>query len=90
MPTKPSGFVSSFEYAGELNLNFGGDGVGGGGGGGGGGTPDIQEGSRDGKEDVVDGYIRHLHLNNGTGEKEGQVARATPYRGRTRGFFWPK
>lgn len=62
MPTKPGGFVGSFEYAGELNLDFGGNSVSGG------GDQTAPEGGRDRKEDVVEDYIRHLHLNNGTGE----------------------
>ena len=66
MPTKPGGFVGSFEYAGELLLDLGdaredGAGVGG-------GDRAASEGGRGGKEHVVEGYIRHLHLNNGTGE----------------------
>lgn len=73
MPTKPGGFVGSFEYAGELLLDFGGASVDGAGVGGGGQA--APEGVRGGKEHVVDGYIRHLHLNNGTGEK--RTARAT-------------
>ncbi|CAM9315795.1 unnamed protein product [Scytosiphon promiscuus] len=55
MPTRPDGFVGSFEYAGELHLDFGGGSAGG----------QKAEGRR---ERVVDGYIRHLHLNNGTAE----------------------
>lgn len=68
MPTKPSGFVGSFEYAGELLLDFGGASLGGVGVAGGGGQA-APEGGRDGKEHDVEDYIRHLHLNNGTGEK---------------------
>lgn len=61
MKTGSDRFVGSFEYAGELHLEFGGS----------------MEGSGDdgkgplGQEEgrgAVDGYIRHLHLNNATGE----------------------
>lgn len=61
MPTGPEGFVGSFEYAGELHLEFGGGSEGSGGGG---KEPLDQAAGRGG----VDGYIRHLHLNNATGE----------------------
>lgn len=60
--TNPDGFVGSFEYAGELHLEFGG-GIEGGGGGGGKGPSGQEEG-----REYMDGYIRHLHLNNATGE----------------------
>lgn len=62
MPTDPKGFVSSFEYVGELQLEFGLDDA---------SSSDSGEGgpmrdeSRQGG--AVEGYIRHLHLNNGTG-----------------------
>ncbi|CAB1106634.1 GH95 [Ectocarpus sp. CCAP 1310/34] len=54
MPTSPEGFVGSFEYAGELLLEFG---EGGG-----------QQAGGEREKGPVDGYIRHLHLNNGTAE----------------------
>lgn len=54
MPTSPEGFVGSFEYAGELHLEFGKD--------------HGQQAGGEREEGPVDGYIRHLHLNNGTGE----------------------
>lgn len=53
MPTKPEGFVSSFEYAGELHLEFSTEG------------DDVASGDKA----ATEGYIRHLHLNNATGEK---------------------
>lgn len=64
MATDPDGFVGSFEYAGELHLEFGGYIEGSSGDGG--KEPLGQEAGRGG----VDGYVRHLHLNNATGEKE--------------------
>lgn len=60
MPTAPDGFVSSFEYAGEIHLEFGGSGAG--------SEPLNPEQEVRRREGAVDGYIRHLHLNNGTGE----------------------
>lgn len=60
MPTAPNGFVSSFEYAGEIDLEFGGSGAG--------SEPLEREQGGRRREGTVDGYIRHLHLNNGTGE----------------------
>ncbi|CAM9849542.1 unnamed protein product [Pylaiella littoralis] len=60
MPTAPDGFVSSFEYAGEVYLEFGGGGA---------GSEHLdREQSGGPREGIVDGYIRHLHLNNGTAE----------------------
>lgn len=61
MPTDPEGFVSSFEYVGELQLEFGRDG---GSSSGNGERSPIESGGQGG---AVEGYIRHLHLNNGTG-----------------------
>lgn len=62
MPTDPEGFVSSFEYVGELQLEFGRDSD---------SSSDNGEGSpiksQGGQGGAVEGYIRHLHLNNGTG-----------------------
>lgn len=52
MPTKPEAFVSSFEYAGELHLEF-----------------STEDDIASGGKAATDGYIRHLHLNNATGEK---------------------
>lgn len=66
MPTTPDGFVGSFEYAAELHLEFGGGSTSGGGAGSGAGAPRQEGGGQ--RERVVGGYIRHLHLNNGTGE----------------------
>lgn len=66
MPTTPEGFVSSFEYAGELALDFmqpvadrGLLDV----------TSEEQRAGHRIQEDV-EGYLRHLHLNNATGEGE--------------------
>ncbi|CAN0237434.1 unnamed protein product, partial [Ascophyllum nodosum] len=52
MPTEPKGFVSSFEYAGELELEFDAKG----------GVLAPDDGS------ATEGYVRHLHLNNATAE----------------------
>eukprot|EP00903_Cladosiphon_okamuranus_P014186 g13181.t3 len=61
MPTDPDGFVSSFEYAGELHLEFGGNSEDSGGG-------SEQPLGREAGWGSVDGYVRHLHLNNATAE----------------------
>ena len=53
MPTEPKGFVSSFEYAGELELEFDAKG----------GVLAPDDGS------ATEGYVRHLHLNNATGKQ---------------------
>lgn len=62
MPTSPDGFVSSFEYVGELQLEFDIDSDSPSSNGGGGPVK-----SKGPNGDAVEGYIRHLHLNNGTG-----------------------
>lgn len=62
MSTGPEGFVDSFEYAGELHLEFGDSSEDSGGSG--------KEPSGQGVgQGAVDGYTRHLHLNNATGER---------------------
>lgn len=69
MSTDPDGLVSSFEYAGELQLEFGG------------GAPQ-NDGLRappvNGEETVVEEYIRHLHLNNATGKDGAKGEPAAP------------
>lgn len=66
MPTDSTGFVGSFEYAGEIRLQFGDSSVADGGV----GDPTAAKGrGAAGEEARVEGYIRHLHLNNGTGTR---------------------
>lgn len=58
MPTSKEGFVSSFEYAGELHVESSGV------------SPLKSPAERGGSAGRgVEEYMRHLHLNNGTGEK---------------------